>query len=292
MSRRVVPLLFFCLFLVPAGLRGQEAPVKAPYFDSNGVKIHYVVKGKEDGEPVLLIHGFTGDIDGQWLKTIKALEKDYKVIAFDCRGHGGSEKPHDPKMYGLEMSKDAIRLLDHLKIDKAHIAGYSMGGFITLQLATRYPERMHTAILGGAGLPPPGREKMYEALADSLEQGKGIAPLIDALTPKDRPKPTEEQIKLINTFIMSRNDPKALAAVMRGGFMDKNLPLNDEQIKKIKVPMLALIGGDDPLKEGVDELKTKLPDMKVVVIPKADHVEAFGKDEFVTALKEFLDQHK
>jgi pimeloyl-ACP methyl ester carboxylesterase len=195
-------------------------------------------------------------------------------------------------MYGLEMSKDAIRLLDHLKIDKAHIAGYSMGGFITLQIAARWPERMRTAILGGAGLPPPDREKMHEALADSLEQGKGITPLIQALTPKDRPKPSEDQIKLINMFIMSKNDPKALAAVMRGGFLDKDLPLNDEQIKKIKVPMLALIGGDDPLKEGVDALQTKLPEMKVIVIDKADHIQAFGRDEFVNGLKEFLDQHK
>ncbi|HLW63854.1 MAG TPA: alpha/beta hydrolase [Gemmataceae bacterium] len=292
MSRRMLPLLLFCLCLVPASLRAQEPAVKSPYFDSNGVKIHYIVKGKEDGEPVLLIHGFTGDIDGQWAKTIKALEKDYKIIAFDCRGHGGSEKPHDPKMYGLEMSKDAIRLLDHLKIDKAHIAGYSMGGFITLQIAARWPERMRTAILGGAGLPLPGRDKMQEALADSLEKGKGVGPLIDALTPKDRPKPTEEQLKAISAFILSHNDPKALAAVMRGGFIDKNLPINDEQIKNIKVPMLALIGGDDPLKAGVDALKAKLPEMKVVVIDKADHIQAFGRDEFVNGLKEFLDQHK
>ncbi|HEV3145611.1 MAG TPA: alpha/beta hydrolase [Gemmataceae bacterium] len=292
MPRRMLTFLLICLCLAPASLRGQEPAVKTPNFDSNGVKIHYVVKGNEDGEPVLLIHGFTGDIDAQWLKTIKELEKDYKVIAFDCRGHGGSEKPHDPKMYGLEMSKDAIRLLDHLKIEKAHIAGYSMGGFITLQLAARYPERVRTATLGGAGLPLPGREKLYEALADSLEQGKGIGPLIEALTPKDRPKPSEEQMKMINAYIMSRNDPKALAAVMRGGFVDKNLPLTDEQIKGIKVPMLALIGGDDPLKAGVDALAKKLPEMKVVVFDKADHIQAFGRDEFVNGMKEFLDQHR
>ena len=57
---------------------------------------------------------------------IDALKKDYKVIALDLRGCGGSGKPHDPKAYGIEMVNDVVRLLDHLKIDKAHIVGYSM----------------------------------------------------------------------------------------------------------------------------------------------------------------------
>jgi len=192
----------------------------------------------------------------------------------------------------MEMTKDCIRLLDHLKIEKAHVAGYSMGGFITLNIAVHYPDRVRTATLGGAGLPIAGREKFYDTLADSLEKGEGIGPLIDALTPKGRPKPSEAQMKAINAYINSQNDPKALAAVMRGGFMDRERPLTDEQIKGIKVPMLALIGGDDPLKEGVDELKKKHPDLKVTVIDKADHMTAVGRDEFINGLKDFLDKHK
>jgi pimeloyl-ACP methyl ester carboxylesterase len=292
MPRRLLPGLVVCLCLVPAGLRAEAPEVKKPYFDSDGVKIHYVVQGREDGEPVLLIHGFTLDGEGQWGPVVKVLEKDYKLIAMDCRGHGGSDKPHDPKKYGLEMARDAVRLLDHLKIDKAHVVGYSMGAGITLQVAARYPERVRTATLGGAGLPLPGREKLLEEVADSLEQGKGLGPLIAALTPKDKPKPTEEQIKAIDAALLARNDAKALAAVLRGNITDKDLALSDEKVKGIKVPMLALIGEDDPLRPGVDELKKRLPDMKVVVIDKADHITAFGRDEFVSGLKEFLDAHR
>src|SRR5262245_35775796 len=101
MPRRLVPAVVLCLSLVPAGLRAQAPEVKKPYFDSDGVKIHYVVQGKEDGEPVLLIHGFSANIERQWEPVLKVLAKDYKVIALDCRGHGGSDKPHDPKKYGL-----------------------------------------------------------------------------------------------------------------------------------------------------------------------------------------------
>jgi pimeloyl-ACP methyl ester carboxylesterase len=292
MPRRLVPVLVACLCLAPAGLRAEAPPLKKPYFDSNGVKIHYVVRGKEDGEPVLLIHGFTVNIEMQWGPVLKALAKDYKVIAMDCRGHGGSEKPHDPKKYGLEMAKDAVRLLDHLKIDKAHVVGYSMGGSLTLQIAARYPERVRTATLGGMGLPEPGRQKFMETLADSLEQGKGFGPLVLALTPKDKPRPSAEQLKAIDATLLGRSDVKALAAVARGNVIDKDLALTEAQITGIKVPMLALVGADDPLRAGVDALKKRLPDVKVVVIDKADHVTAFGREEFVSGLKDFLAAHR
>ena len=225
MPRRLAATLVVCLCLIPAGLRGQAPELNKPYFDSEGVKIHYVILGKEDGEPVLLIHGFTASIDTNWGPVLKGLTKDYKVIAMDCRGYGGSEKPHDPKKYGLEMTRDAVRLLDHLKIQKAHVVGYSMGASITLQIATRYPERVRTATLGGNGLPLPGRQKFMKALADSLEQGKGFEPLIAALTPKGQPRPSQEQITAINERLTARNDIKALAAVIRGSINDKDLEL-------------------------------------------------------------------
>jgi pimeloyl-ACP methyl ester carboxylesterase len=292
MPRRLVPGLTLFLCLATAGLQAQTPEVKEPSFDSAGVKIHYVIQGKEDGEPVLLIHGFSVNIEAQWEPVRKELAKEYKVIALDCLGHGGSEKPHDPKKYGLAMAQDAVRLLDHLKIDKAHIVGYSMGAGLTLQIAARHPERVRTATLGGAGLPLPGREKMLAELADSLEQGKGFGPLIVALTPTGQPRPTEEQIKTINAVLLARNDPKALAAVVRGSLADKNLALSEEKIKGIKVPLLALIGETDPLRPGVDELKKQLPAVKVVVIDKADHLTAFSREEFVRGLKEFLDAHR
>ncbi len=291
MPRRLVPALVLCFFVVPIAVWGEAPAVKKPYFDSDGVKIHYTVQGKEDGEPVLLIHGFSLNIEAQWQPAIKALVNDYKVIAMDCRGHGGSEKPHDPNKYGLEMTKDAIRLLDHLRIDKAHIVGYSMGGGMTLQIVARYPDRVRTATLGGAGLPLAERDKMRKELADSLEQGKGLGPLILALTPKDRPKPTEQQIKAINAVFLAKNDSKALAALMRGSINDKNLDLSEERIKSIRVPMLAVIGSEDPIRKGVDELKRRLPELKVVVIDKADHITAYGREQFVNAIKDFLDAH-
>jgi pimeloyl-ACP methyl ester carboxylesterase len=285
MKPRLALALACCLFLLPGAVRAEEGS-----FDSNGVKIHYVVEGK--GEPVLLIHGFTSSIDPQWRGPgiIKELADDYQVIALDNRGHGKSDKPHDPKQYGTEMVEDAVRLLDHLKIDKAHVVGYSMGGTIACKLLVTHPERLLTATLGGSGGIREGAvPARYSVLAESLEQGKGFGPLIEALTPAGRPKLTDEQIKVVNERLSAANDTKALAAVIRGM---KDLAVSDDQLKANKVPTLALIGEIDPLKKGVDELKGRLANLDVVVIDGADHITAFIRPEFHERLKEFLDSHR
>jgi pimeloyl-ACP methyl ester carboxylesterase len=259
------------------------------FFDSNGVKIRYTVSGK--GEPVLLIHGFTANIQAQWELpgVIKALSSDYQVIALDNRGHGRSDKPHDPKKYGTEMVEDAVRLLDHLKIKKAHVVGYSMGAIITKKLLFAHPDRLLSATLGGSGGLREGVEQtFFNQLADSLEQGRGMGSLIEALTPPGRPKPTAEQIEAINTMLSVMNDTKALAAVLRGF---KELGVADDKLKTNRVPTLALIGADDPLRPGVDALHGKLTNLETVVIKDTDHMTAFASPEFTKSLRAFLAKH-
>ncbi len=137
--------VILCVVLPPTTVHAQDK-----FFDSDGVRIRYVEQGS--GEPIVPVHGFARNIE-RWVETgvIKNLAKDHRVIALDCRGHGKSDKPHDPKQYGPEMGKDVVRLLDHLGIPKAHIVGYSMGGAITAHLLTMNPERFLTATLGGPG---------------------------------------------------------------------------------------------------------------------------------------------
>jgi pimeloyl-ACP methyl ester carboxylesterase len=281
-----VTLGFVCCLLLATAGRGAEDR----YFDSNGFKIHYQIEGK--GEPVLLIHGFAVNIPAQWgiPGVIKALAQDYQVIAFDNRGHGRSDKPHDPKQYGMEMVEDVVRLLDHLKIPKAHIVGYSMGGAIALKLVATHPERCLSATLGGMGLLRPGKEAFLDELADALDQGKGITPLLVWLTPRKLPKPSESQLKLMNSLLMAGNDAKALAAVVRGT-NQPSLALDEGRLKNIAVPMLAIIGSLDPFKGGVDELKRLAPQLDVVVIRGADHLTTFLDPTFIPTIKKFLARH-
>ncbi len=285
MIRRIAAVAVLCALVVASARAAEDK-----FFDSNGVKIHYIIEG--EGQPVVLVHGFTASIPVQWAMPgiISKLSKDYQVIALDNRGHGRSDKPHDPNQYGMQMVGDIVRLLDHLKIEKAHVVGYSMGGFITNALLTTHPDRVITATLGGAGWAQAddARLSFMNELADSLDAGKGIGPLILQLTPADRPKPTEEQINAVNQMLMLTNDSKALAACIRGM---KSLAISEAKLKENKVPTLALIGDKDPLKLGVDELEKVMANLTVEVIKEADHMTAFRSPKFIEDLQGFLAKH-
>jgi len=284
MLLRMIPAVALCALMLSTAVAADG------FFDSNGVKIHYVVEGQ--GEPVVLVHGFTASIPVQWQLPgiFSKLAKEYQVIAIDNRGHGKSEKPHDVKQYGPEMVLDVIRLMDHLTIKKAHVVGYSMGGFMTGYMLANHPDRLITATLGGAGWSKPNDERFnfIDELAESLDAGKGIRPLIERLVPADRPKPTEEQIASINQMLMLTNDSKALAACIRGM---KSLSVTEDKLKANKVPVLAIIGEKDPLKVGVDEMRGKMANLTVDVIEGADHMTTFTNPKFTNDLKAFLQQH-
>jgi pimeloyl-ACP methyl ester carboxylesterase len=286
MIRRLTAAAVLCALVASAAVAAAEDK----FFDSNGVKIHYVIEGQ--GEPVVLIHGFTGSIPVQWglPGILSKLSANYQVVALDNRGHGRSGEPHDPKQYGAEMVGDVIRLLDHLEIKKAHIVGYSMGGFMTGYLLTAHPDRVITATLGGAGWSQADdtRLSFLNDLAESLDAGKGIGPLIVHLTPADRPKPTEEQISAVNQMLMLTNDSKALAACIRGM---KGLAVTEEQLRANKVPTLCLIGDQDPLKVGVDAMQNVMANVTVEVIKDTDHMTCFRSPDFIEDLQAFLASH-
>ena len=149
--------LLVILGLIVALFRGGAFPSAAAsklsehFFDSDGTKIHYLTAG--EGEPVILIHGFTGSAWSNWVEpgVFGTLAKSFRVIAIDVRGHGKSDKHYDPAAYGTLMAQDVLNLMDHLEIDKAHVGGYSMGGFLTMKLIAMEPSRFESAIVAGAG---------------------------------------------------------------------------------------------------------------------------------------------
>lgn len=292
MKHAWLPLAFLiACFCGPTAL--AEAPGSGELsFDSDGVPIHYVVSGRVDAEPVVLIHGFAGNVTDPWSAISPSLEKDYRVIALDCRGHGRSGKPHEPEKYGVEMVRDVVRLLDHLKINDAHVVGYSMGAVIAVNVAARFPERVRSVTLGGSGLLGEERKEMMRELADSLEHGHGLRPFLMVMI-ADKRKLTPAFIQQVDDVVLSANDPKALAAVVRGTMLpDEGLQLTDAQIAGITPPSLALIGAEDPVRSGVDDLQKLHPSTRVVVIAHSDHMNAWQKPEFLLELRRFLEAHR
>ncbi|MBL8208716.1 MAG: alpha/beta hydrolase [Blastocatellia bacterium] len=262
------------------------------FFDSSGIRIRYIEQGT--GEPIVLLHGYAGDLS-TWTRfgIFQDLAKDYRVIAIDIRGHGKSDKPHDPKQYGAKMGIDVIHLLDHLHIRKAHIVGLSMGGAITAKLLTQKPERFLTATLAESG----GTlgwtaEDQSRAEREATETEQGVSrTVVLRYWPTSKPKPTEEEIEAELKERRAANagqDVIARAAVRRSA---GDRAVTEAQVAAVKVPTISIVGTADPVMEKVRLLKSVMPQLKVVTIDGATHGDetaAFRRPEFLRALREFL----
>ena len=282
----MVLLRLLALFLFLGTAAAQDR-----YFDAGGVRIRYVDMGS--GPAVVLVHGFTGDIERSWINTgvLANLSTDHRVLAFDLRGHGHSGKPHDPRAYD-EIGLDVIRLLDHTGVKRAHVVGYSLGGIIIAKLLTTHPERFMSALIGGAAYRrsrSARADQANEAAAREVEAGIYRA-LIVSTAATDEPPPGEEAILARSREIAGSNDVHAHAALMRAR---RALLVSDAEIAAVRVPTLALVGGADPALLRVQAMREFWQDLHVQVVPGATHptVHERGlprRPEFAQAIRRWI----
>jgi pimeloyl-ACP methyl ester carboxylesterase len=269
------------------------AHVDADSFNSNGVTINYIEKGR--GEPVVLIHGFAVGA-AMWMgppaagtALLPALAGEYRVVALDLRGHGASGKPNDSTQYGDEMVRDVVRLLDHLEIGKAHVVGYSMGAVIAGKLLVTQPDRLLSVTFGGGGPmvgPPTALDETLDATADSLASGNGLSPLVMSFTPPGHPQPNPEQVAAINARLLANQDPQALAAVLRSRTAWR---VSEDQLKASRVPACIVYGSEEgENKQWITASSKLLPHAGVRVIEGGDHLDTPARPEFVAAVQECL----
>ena len=248
------------------------------YFNSDGVSIAYidVPPHAGTGDPILLVHGFASNHAVNWVNTLwvnTLTRAGYRVIAFDNRGHGESEKLYDPDAYqSHRMAEDARRLLDHLGIEKADVMGYSMGARITAHLALASPERMRSAILGGLGIHLVEGVGLPLGIADAME-----APSLDGLT--------DPMQRMFRAFAeQTRSDLRALAACIRGS----RQVLSPAEIASITLPTLVAVGTRDDVAGSGPELVRLLPRGRGLDIPGRDHNLAVGDKVHKQGVLEFL----
>jgi pimeloyl-ACP methyl ester carboxylesterase len=236
-----------------------------------------------------LLHGLgvQGDLNWRWPGVVWSLARDFCVITLDLRGHGLSEKPHGVWAYGAEMVRDAVRLLDHLGIRKAHVAGYSLGGFIALKLAATRSDRLTSAAILGAGWEAPGNPALVgilDRLAADLEAGRGIGPL-NLYLEGDWPTPGRLQDLSLRLMTSWLNDGEALAGLVR------SLPeivLDETELRRITVPVCGIVGSRDAFRPGAEALTGRLARYELTTIEGADHLTALLYQRTRRALRDFL----
>ena len=250
---------------------------------SDGTRLHYVEMGA--GTPVILIHGAGGSAVGNWFRNgiAPALAATNRVIAIDMRGHGLSEP--GPEGGRSKMAADVLEFLDAQKIGKAHIGGYSMGGFVTTGLLAAAPDRFITAIFGGSGI------REIEEWRDKVPPDKeGVAP------DEERARAAYyaaraargEEVGNFRPGGASGGDGDAEADARRR----RVAAMPAINLSPVTFPVLAINGEYDRPMAKTHRLWRELPNFTNVVLPGKGHLsavmEGFIPQEYIDAMVGFI----
>ena len=258
-----------------------------PYLElenGNG-RYHYAVQGQ--GEPVLLLHGFTGSI-ANWQYIIPVFANNYRVVAVDLPGHGKTVVPVDNIDYFsmAHTAKAIVSLLEELRLQSVRLLGYSMGGRLALYMATHFPEHIHSLVLESAS---PGlkaesertaRRQRDNELANKIETN-GIGwfvdywenlSLWDSQTSEQKTRLREQRLK---------NDTIGLANSLRGmgtGVM----PSLWSKLSMLSMPVKLIVGESDTKFVNINqEMAGLIPNAHLSIVPGASHtVHLEAPDEF------------
>jgi pimeloyl-ACP methyl ester carboxylesterase len=262
----------------------------------DGVRLYYEEAG--NGTPVIFAHEFAGDIRS-WEPQMRFFSRHYRAIAYCARGYPPSDVPESVARYSQDRARDDIvAILDHLRIDKAHVVGLSMGGFAALHVGLYRPERARSAVVAGAG---------YGAAAGEREKFRAECEAV-ARTFDDRGTPVAaERYTLGPTRVQFQNkDPRGWAEFARQmgehsargsantlrGYQMQRPSLWElvDDMRRATVPMLIATGDeDDPCLEPALLMKRNIPTAGLWMCPRSGHTINLEEPEaFNRALADFF----
>jgi pimeloyl-ACP methyl ester carboxylesterase len=229
---------------------------------------------------VVLVHGFAMNRAENWrrLGWYAAFERrGYRIVAMDLRGHGESDKPHDPAAYGREaMAGDVMALIDHLDLGRVDLLGYSMGAHLSLTVAADHPGRIANLILGGVG----ARMLTGEAL------GPAGMTLPEAMRAADPSAITDPILKGFRQFAENQGEDRlALAACAEG----RGAGSVADDLARLIAPTVVIAGDRDQIAGDPQVLAAAIAGAKFVSVPACDHFSAIPHALFRAAVFDFLD---
>jgi pimeloyl-ACP methyl ester carboxylesterase len=217
---------------------------------------------------------------------VEALRDRYRLIMIDARGHGKSDKPHEPESYRMDLRVgDVTSVLDDLGISKAHYFGYSMGGRTCFGIAKYAPERSTSLIIGAsdANDPDPAHpSKRSEQMIRDLHEGRATWVLAVRATVQAEMR-TAQKPSLVEAFepmiLQSEFDPEAYIASWTWG--QKECLRMADVLPHLTVPCLLLVGGADASFEGARAATQLIPNARFISFPGLKHIETMMRLDLV-----------
>jgi pimeloyl-ACP methyl ester carboxylesterase len=262
----------------------------------DGVRLYYEESGS--GTPVIFVHEYAGD-HRAWEPQMRHFGQRYRAITYAARGYPPSDVPDDVGKYSQARAADDIgSVLDHLKIEKAHIVGLSMGGFATLHFGFRHPSRALSLVVAGCGYgAEPGQREKFQAEAEA------IAKFIDdndisVFAEKYAYGPTRVQFEnkdprgFAEFKQQLREHSKIGARNTQLGVQRHRPSLYDlvDDMKKLTIPTLVLTGDEDwPCLQPALLMKQNIPTAALSVMPNCGHtINIEDPDQFNQIVGAFL----
>lgn len=238
-----------------------------PFVNNDGVHIYYEVTGS--GEPLVLQHGLSDSV-AAWREYgyLERLKPHYRLIMIDGRGHGYSDKPHDPAAYGLKQRVDDVTaVLDALDTGRTSFCGYSMGGWIGFGMALHAPERVERLVIGGAHPYASSGGFFRRIFAD------GLLAWVELIEKMAGPLTMTTRERLLS------NDIAALSASVADDWADISPALAGAGL-----PVHLYVGADDPARPLVERCADELPGARCSVLPELNHFQAMGRSDLTAPL--------
>jgi pimeloyl-ACP methyl ester carboxylesterase len=238
-----------------------------PYAHNDSVRIHYKVEG--EGPALVLQHGFSESVI-DWYESgyVEALRPDYRLILIDARGHGTSDKPHDPAAYALNRRvADVVAVLDTMDIAKALFWGYSMGGWIGFGIAKYAKERVHALVIGGQHPYARSMESFRQMVRRGIAQGSGA--FVAGMEEMFGSESTKRKGRLLLA------DLEAYLALAQ------DRPSLEDILPTMLMPCCLYAGEIDPIHPEVEACSRYIPQVTFFSLPGLNHCDAYARSELV-----------
>lgn len=253
-----------------------------PFISNDGVRVHYQVEGS--GQPLVLYHGLTGSGD-RWRDTgyVAGLRDHYRLILLDARGHGLSDKPHDPAVYNRRLQAgDVVAVLDDLDIPTAQFWGHSLGGNIALTLGRYQPQRVSALVITGYSPFAAEVEETAEMAAWATDLAGGMPSFVAGYEARHGTLPDDARARWL------ANDGLALSACVANMIAEAD-GRHVHELPQVAQPTLLLVGSLEPFFPRAEEASRLLPQGRFAPLPGLDHVQTFFRDDLVLPhVREFL----